>query len=58
MSAASAPKAASTRAIQIFALLAAFGVVFAVNRIALNQDEGIGRSTAVGFLLLSGHADE
>jgi len=49
-----APKAASTRAIQIFALLAAFGAVFAVNRIALNQDEGIGRITAVGFLLLAG----
>lgn len=49
-----APKAASTRAIQIFALLTAFGVVFAVNRIALNQAEGIGRITAVGFLLLAG----
>lgn len=54
MSAASAPKAAGTRAIQIFALLTAFSVVFAVNRVAVDQDEGVGRITAVGFLLLAG----
>ncbi|MES1182521.1 MAG: hypothetical protein ABUL60_01830, partial [Myxococcales bacterium] len=54
MSALSPPKGVSTRAIQVLALATAFGVVFAVNRINPNQDEGIGRIAAVGFLLLAG----
>jgi Kef-type K+ transport system membrane component KefB len=54
MSSASVPKALSTRAIQVVALFVAFGVVFAVNRLAPNLDDGVGRITAMGFLLLAG----
>lgn len=54
MSIVSASKGASTRAIQVFALATAFAVMFAVNRINPNQDDGVGRITAVGFLLLAG----
>lgn len=38
----------------MLALLTVFGVVFAVNRLNPTRDEGIGRITAIGFLLLAG----
>lgn len=44
----------STRAIQALALLCTFALLFGVTRLAPDSEEGIGRVTAVGFLLLAG----
>jgi Kef-type K+ transport system membrane component KefB len=54
MSHVSPPKGTTTRAIQVVSLIAVFGAVFAINRVNPNHDEGLGRITAVGFLLLAG----
>jgi Kef-type K+ transport system membrane component KefB len=54
MSTFTTPKGAATRAIQVLAMLTAFGVVLGVNRINRSPDDGIGRITAIGFLLLAG----
>jgi hypothetical protein len=54
MSHVSPSKGTTKRAIQVVSLIAVFGAVFSVNRVNPNHDEGLGRITAVGFLLLAG----